>query len=290
MPELPEVEVTRRKLEPHVLGRTIRAVLTTRESVFFLTRPQVLRRELRGRRISKLRRIGKYLVAELDDGRCLMLHLGMTGQLFARGADALPSLARSPNGGAPRVARSPIPDRHTHVRLQFADPGPEVWFRDARKFGRIRLLERAQSDPRLEKLGVDALSARGADLFEASRRRRIPIKVLLLDQSVLAGVGNIYADEALFAAGIRPTRRANRLTRADCDRVVEKLRRIMRRSIRRGGTTVSDYLDPDRESGRFQSALQVYGRRGEPCWHCREPVRRLVLGQRSTHFCRSCQR
>jgi len=290
VPELPEVEVTRRKLEPHVLGRTIRAVLTTRPSVFFLTPPHVLRRELPGHRISVLRRFGKYLVAELDDERRLVLHLGMTGQLFAHRAAVPAILARPPSRGAPRAAPLPAPDRHTHLRLQFTDAGPEVWFRDTRKFGRVRLLARVQADPRLDKLGTDALQARGLDLFEACHRRRIPIKVLLLDQTVLAGVGNIYADEALFAAGIRPTRRACRLTRSDCDRVVAALRRIMHRSIRSGGTTVSDYLDPDQRFGRYQLALRVYGRSGEPCWHCREPVSRLVLGQRSTHFCRCCQK
>jgi formamidopyrimidine-DNA glycosylase len=154
----------------------------------------------------------------------------------------------------------------------------------------VLLLLPGQSNRRLDKLGVDALSATGADLWSSARRRSIPAKTLLLDQSVLAGVGNIYADEALFLTGIRPTRRASLLTRADCDRLVQAVQQIMRRSIRRGGTTVSDYLDPDGSAGRYQRALQVYGRAGEPCWQCREPIQRLVLAQRSSHFCRKCQK
>jgi formamidopyrimidine-DNA glycosylase len=288
MPELPEVEVTRRKLAPYLEGRRITRVRTSRATQLFLTSPRTLQRRLVGRTPITLSRIGKYLVALLDDGQRLVLHLGMTGQLSAAGRIMPTSLVRGPARAGPACPARP--DRHTHLRLGFADAGAELWFRDVRRFGKVLLLASGQSDRRLDRLGTDALSARGAELYAAARRRRVPIKTLLLDQSVLAGVGNIYADEALFATGIRPTRRACRLRRADCERLVRVLRRLMLRSIQLGGTTVSDFFDPEGNQGAYQQALRVYGRQGEPCWRCREPVRRLVLAQRSAHFCAHCQK
>ena len=211
MPELPEVEVTRRLIEPMLVGRRISAVRTTRDSYFFLTKPASLRRHLVGRGIVEIVRRGKYLLASLDDGKGLLMHLGMTGQLFY-GAQANRRL-RAGGRGAAAASREPRPftaDEHTHVTLCFEDGGPEVFFRDVRKFGKVRILARGRSDPRLERLGVDALEASGDQLFRATRKRALAIKNLLLDQSVIAGIGNIYADEGLFLAGIRPLRRALR--------------------------------------------------------------------------------
>jgi DNA-formamidopyrimidine glycosylase len=184
-------------------------VRTTAPSYFFLTPPAVLRRRLAGRRFVELGRVGKYLVATLEGGDRLLLHLGMTGQLFGRGVASVRLLSSTAGASlAPeRQLASFRPDRHTHLQLSFLDGGPEVYFRDARKFGKVQLLRSGEPAERLDRLGVDALAATGARLFEASRARRIPIKTLLLDQSVFAGVGNIYADEALFLARVRPTRR-----------------------------------------------------------------------------------
>jgi formamidopyrimidine-DNA glycosylase len=274
MPELPEVEVVRRKLVRRVQGRQIRAVLTTRDSHFFATKPRTLKHRLVGRRITSLYRAGKYLLAGLDDGQRLVLHLGMTGQLFT-------SLAGR---------QSSAPDRHTHLRIEFADAGPELWFRDARKFGRVLLLGPSETSPRLSKLGTDALTASGEALFAATRKRKASIKNLLLDQSVLAGVGNIYADEALYRAGIRPTRRAGTLSRRSCHLLVEAIRRAMEESIRAGGTTVSDYVTADRRRGTYQNRLRVYGREGEACPRCKGPIKRVVLGGRSAHYCPRCQK
>jgi formamidopyrimidine-DNA glycosylase len=269
MPELPEVEVTRRMLEPLLVGRTIAAVQATAPSYFFLTPPAVLRRRLPGRRVEALERVGKYILARLDGGFRLLLHLGMTGEIFREGA-----------------ARA---DGHTHLRLRFADGGPAVLFRDERKFGKVQLLAPGQQSPRLSRLGVDALALRADALHAAARRRRVPIKTLLLDQSVLAGVGNIYADEALFLARIRPTRPAGRVTREEAALLVRALKRVLRRSIVAGGTTISDYIRPDGQDGTYQDERRVYGRAGEPCPRCKMPIRRRVLGQRSAHFCARCQ-
>lgn len=292
MPELPEVEVTRRQLLPLLVGRTIRAVRTTAPSYFFLTPPAVLRRRLRGRQVTALERVGKYLVAALDSGERLLLHLGMTGQLFGAGVPGVRLLAATRGGalGPEQQKRAFRPDLHTHLLLAFGDGGPAVLFRDARKFGKVQLLGARQRSPRLERLGEDALAARGATLYAAGRGRRVPIKSLLLDQSVLAGVGNIYADEALFLAGVRPTRRAARVSRTECERLATALRRVLRRSIASGGSTISDYVQPDGSAGRYQDERRVYGRTGEACRACRGPIRRVVIGQRSSHYCPRCQR
>ncbi len=291
MPELPEVEVTRRRIEPLLVGRRIARVQTSDESYFFLTSPRELRRALPGRSVKSLGRHGKYLVARLDDGRRLVLHLGMTGQLFGSGAASVRLLS-----AARRAALSPAaqlafrPDAHTHLRLVFEDGGPEVLFRDVRKFGKVLLLGEGEPCERLDRLGTDALAASGALLHAAARRRHTAVKNLLLDQSVLAGVGNIYADEALFLAGLRPRRRADRLTRADCDGLAEALRRVLRRAIETGGSSISDYVAPDGADGAYQVERQVYAREGEPCPRCGTPIRRQVIGQRSSHFCPRCQR
>ena len=142
---------------------------------------------------------------------------------------------------------------------------------------------------RLERLGPDALAVRGSALLAAVRSRRAPIKSLLLDQSLLAGVGNIYADEALFLAGVRPTRPGRRVTRAECDRIARAIRRVLRRSITTGGSSISDYVQPDGSSGAYQDERRVYGREGEPCPDCGTKIRRRVLGQRSSHYCPTCQ-
>jgi len=290
VPELPEVEVTRRRIEPALVGRTLKQVTTTADSYFFLTPPARLRRRLVGKRVRSLARLGKYLIADVEDRR-LLLHLGMTGQLFSSDAASVRLLSATA-----RAALSPEdqvtfePDQHTHLRLGFDDAGPDVLFRDVRKFGKVQLLEPGERSPRLEKLGTDALELAGDDLFGCTRKRKVAIKSLLLDQSVIAGSGNIYTDEALFLAGVRPTRRAGRVTRAECQSIAASIRAVMERSIETGGSSISDYVAPDGSDGGYQDERRVYARKGEPCPRCGEPIRRKVIGQRSSHFCPSCQR
>lgn len=291
MPELPEVEVTRRRIAPLLVGRTVARVRTTRPSYFFLTPPRTLARRLAGRRVTALERHGKYLLLSLDDGSRVMLHLGMTGQLFGAGASSVRLLKATGRGVlAPDQQPAFTPDEHTHLCLAFDDGGPEVLFRDARKFGKVLYLPAGRSDPRLDKLGPDALGVDGALLFDAARTRRVPVKTLLLDQSVLAGVGNIYADEALFLAGVRPTRRANRVPRASYDRIASAIRSVLFRSIDTGGSSISDYVQPDGSDGAYQDERRVYAREGEPCLACGAAIRRVVIGQRSSCFCPACQR
>ena len=290
MPELPEVEVTRRKLAPSLVGRRIAKVHTTRASYFFLTPPARLARELPGAKLVSLERIGKYLLVGLDDGRRLLLHLGMSGQLVTAGASSVRLLSASKRASlAPEEQTRFRPDAHTHLRLEFDDGGPALLFRDVRKFGKVRLLAKGASDPRLDRLGVDALEVTGARLFAATRGRRVAVKSVLLSQDVIAGVGNIYADEALFAAGIRPRRPAGRLTRSECDALARAIRKVLLRSIETGGSSISDYLAPDGADGAYQDERRVYARGGEPCLVCGTPIRRIVIGARSSHFCPRCQ-
>ncbi len=290
MPELPEVEVTRRLIHDLLVGRRISAVRTTRPSYLFLTPPATLRRRLVGRRVEGIERRGKYLLARLDDQCVLMIHLGMTGQLFADNVHSPRLLLASAKSSlTPEEQQNFQPDEHTHLELSFEDGGPRVLYRDVRKFGKLRLLAPGAREPRLERLGVDALEASGEDLFRATRKRVVAIKSLLLNQSAIAGLGNIYADEALFLSGIRPTRRAGRLTRRDCERLIESTRRVLERSIETGGSSISDSVAPDGSDGGYQDERRVYGLEGEPCPDCATPIRRIVIAQRSTHYCPKCQ-
>lgn len=287
MPELPEVEVTRRRIAKLLVGRKIARVVTTKPSYFFLTSPKRLQQELAGRVVQKLDRHGKYLLARLDSGATLLLHLGMTGQLFGEGASSL-RLVRAADRGSKPSGFSP--DEHTHLQLEFSDGKARVFFRDVRKFGKVLLVAGGKSDARLEKLGIDALLAKGEHLFEAARVRKIPIKSLLLDQAVIAGIGNIYADEALFLAGVSPRRVARRVSAAECAALVAAAQKVMKRSIQTGGSSISDYVNPDGSDGGYQKERRVYGRTGEPCPTCGTAIKRVVIATRSSHFCASCQR
>lgn len=291
MPELPEVEVTRRRIGKLLVGRKIARLVTTKPSYFFLTSPRRLQAELAGRTVQKLDRHGKYLLARLDSGATLLLHLGMTGQLFGEGARSI-RLLRAPDrrSKGTEKPRGFKPDEHTHLQVEFDDDGPRVFFRDVRKFGKVLLVQAGGSDARLEKLGIDALLATGEHLFEAARARKIPIKSLLLDQAVVAGIGNIYADEALFIAGVSPQRVARRVDAKACAAIIAAAQQVMRRSIQTGGSSISDYVNPDGSDGGYQNERRVYGREDEPCPNCRTPIRRVVIAQRSSHFCPACQK
>ena len=290
MPELPEVEVTRRRLAPILVGRIIERVETTKDSYFFLTKPEELKRRLAGRTVTELNRHGKYLLAELDNSDRLMLHLGMTGQLFSSAVTSLRLFSAKTRGSLPPEAQLEFKaDAHTHLSLHFRDAGPSVLFRDVRKFGKVLLLRAGAEDPRLDKLGVDALVATGDTLFAAAQARKTPIKTLLLDQAVIAGIGNIYADEALFLAKVRPTRGARRVTAKESQAIVAAAKRVMKRSIETGGSSISDYVTPDGSDGGYQNERKVYARKGLPCLVCKTPIRRVVIATRSTHYCPECQ-
>ena len=291
MPELPEVETTRRQIGMIMVGRQIEAVETTCPSYFFLTPPEELRRRLPGQRVDRLDRAGKYLVAALGDGSRLLMHLGMTGQLFSSDAASVRLLSSTARASlSPEAQIRFEPDEHTHLCIRFAGSGPDLFFRDVRKFGKVEWLAKGAKSERLDRLGIDALDLTGELLFRANRARKIAIKSMLLDQSVCAGIGNIYADEALFLAGVRPGRAAKRVTRSECDGIAKFVRQVLERSIETGGSSISDYVAPDGSDGGYQDERHVYARTGEPCPRCATPIKRKMIGQRSSHYCLRCQK
>ena len=270
MPELPEVETVRRGLAAAVTGRRITRVAVHERRLRKPLSADFARR-LSGRRIEGVRRRAKYLLLDLDDGASWLVHLGMTGTMVVLPADE------------PRRT-------HTHV-VAALDDGRTLRFHDPRRFGLMRV-----GDPRklaeLAALGPEPLGdGFSAELLHAiARRRRRAVKSLLMDQQVVAGLGNIYVNEILFGAGIRPTRRTSRLTRADAERIVAETARVLGEAITLRGSSISDYRDDRGEPGAFQHTFRVYERAGEPCRRCDGVVRRRVIIGRSSFYCPQCQR
>lgn len=275
MPELPEVETIANGVHRRIHGDTILSAWLSSAREPFKTPPDEMASALAGLRIQRVRRVGKHIVFDLAPAsqpssartprtHQWLVHLGMTGRLLV--AD-------------PAV---PLPP-HTHAILRLAS-GRELRFVDPRRFGRLQLHAGNFTGP-----GTEPLTVSADDFAALFRGRRLSIKAALLNQSLLHGVGNIYADESLFRAGIRPTRRAGRLPRARLDRLRRALVRVLQAAIRAGGSSVSDYVDADGVAGFFQIQHRVYGREGRPCRVCGTPIRRIVLAGRSTHFCPHCQ-
>jgi formamidopyrimidine-DNA glycosylase len=270
VPELPEIETILRGLSPAVRARRIAAVRVREARLRSRLVPDFAAR-LEGRRIEALSRHGKYLIAALDDGRLWLIHLGMTGQLTFE-----------PAGAATRP--------HDHVVVRF-DDGHTLTYNDARRFGWMAVIEPGAVAAATGS-GVDALAPEFTPgvLSALSRGRRTSIKALLMDQRRVAGLGNIYVNEILFRAGIRPRRRAGRLTRVESARIVVATRAVLAEAIRRGGSSISDYRDGFGRTGWFQLRHRVYDRAGEPCRRCRTPIRACVVVGRSTFYCPRCQR
>ena len=276
MPELPEVEITRRHLEPVLCGAVVARVDVRRERALRLQpRPADFAARLAGRRVLGLGRQGKYLLGDVGEGLTWVTHLGMSGRM---------SLARP---GDPAAA-------HTAVVVSL-EGGPEVRFVDPRTFGHTAVLtpeEMAGAGP--SRLGPDALDAltRSPRLAAHLAGRKAPIKPLLLDQALVSGLGNIYADEVLFRARLRPDRPAGSLQRDEVAALRRAVRPVLRASLRRGGTSLADlaYLLPDGQAGGYLERLAVYGRAGEACRRCGAAIERIVLRGRSAFFCPECQR
>jgi len=264
MPELPEVETIRRDMEPYVLGRAIKAVKALRaRNVLKGISAKGLQKALKGQKIEKVERRGKFLIFKLASGNCLVIHLGMTGRVLK------------------------APDRFVKVTFMLSG-GRSFYFSDIRMFGKVMFF---RSYPTF-KLGPEPL----ADDFTVARFKELlkgrggNIKALLLNQKFLAGVGNIYASEALFRAGIAPRRRAGSLKPQEIIKLHQALRRVLSEGIKYRGTSVSDYRDAEGKAGGYQHRLRVYDREGRPCLRCKTPIRRMVIGQRSTYYCPKCQK
>ena len=288
MPELPEVETIANGVHARVHGQRIASVWTSGKPQTFKSPEAEIADVLTGATIESVRRVGKTIVMTVDRGKQkkpaateFLIHLGMTGRLLV-----------SP----PEVPQPP----HTHAVLTLADHR-EVRFVDPRRFGRLSIHQAGPASSRTTDNeqrstsnysgpGSEPLTISPEDFIALFRGRKTPIKAALLNQSLLHGVGNIYADESLFRAGIRPRRQAGRLTRAELIRLRTALQAVLRRAIKLGGSSVSDYVDAEGMRGYFQIEHKVYGRAAEPCAVCATPIKKITLAGRGTHFCPRCQK
>lgn len=285
MPELPEVETIARGVNQRVRGERIIDVWFARHRGLFKTPAARQAKGLEGRVFLSVHRTGKHIVCELGSEKPVrgskqpaseaqsseaqwIVHLGMTGRLLVTTPDA--SVAD-----------------HTHARLTL-DGGREVRFVDPRRFGRLDFRDLARNKP-FTAAGAEPLTITPEDFASLFRNRRLPIKAALLNQSLLSGIGNIYADESLFHAGLRPRRASGRLTKAELERLRLSLRKVLEHAIQLGGSSVSDYVDADGIRGFFQLEHCVYLRTGLPCRQCQTPIRRILLAARGTHYCPNCQ-
>lgn len=271
MPELPEVETTRRGIAPHVTGKQVQALIVRNHQLRWPV-PVELPQLLGGQTLQSVERRGKYLLFRFDHGTALW-HLGMSGSLRV-------------------VTRQAQVGKHDHVDLVF-DDDTALRFNDPRRFGALLWTgDDINSHKLLQHLGPEPLSANfdGEYLFNRSRKRTQSVKTWLMDSRVVVGVGNIYANEALFAAGIHPLRRTGKLSKADCARLATEIKRVLTYAISRGGTTLRDFVGGDGKPGYFAQELLVYGRGGEPCKACGKPLTERRLGQRTTVYCTQCQK
>jgi formamidopyrimidine-DNA glycosylase len=281
MPELPEVETVARGLRRVILGRRILSVALGKTD--FIDDPVALEEHLPGRKIEAVERYGKFMLLRLSpaiavngaprDGDAkpasLLVHLGMTGQI------------------APSPAEQPR-EKHTHVSL-LLDDGRELRYTDARRFGRIAYLTESPLAEELTGFGADPLEVSKAEFADRMRGRRARIKALLLDQSVLRGVGNIYADESLWKARIHPARVGAKLSQEQAETLHRALQEILRKAIVMRGSSISDFLDAAGEPGEYQRHHRAYGREGKPCYRCKAFIRRGIVAGRSSYFCPKCQ-
>ena len=270
MPELPEVETTRRGIAPLVEGRRVNRVVIRQPRLRWPV-PAVLPRRLPGLRIQRVARRAKYLLLQFEPGT-LLLHLGMSGSLRVLPADTEPG-------------------PHDHFDLVLGDRCLRL--RDPRRFGAVLWTEEPpEKHPLLRHLGPEPLSAgfSGKYLYQRSRGRRAPVKSFIMDSRILVGVGNIYASEALYDAGIHPARAAGRISLVRYQRLADSIRETLEAAIEQGGTTLRDFRQADGNPGYFVRSLQVYGRAGKECPRCGSTVRQRVIGQRSSYYCPGCQR
>ncbi|HXV28466.1 MAG TPA: bifunctional DNA-formamidopyrimidine glycosylase/DNA-(apurinic or apyrimidinic site) lyase [bacterium] len=270
MPELPEVEVLARELHVKICGLRVSRVVMYQHSLRTLP-PQGFEAKIHGKKIFSVSRRGKYLEISLEDKTSLWFHLGMTGQLI--------------------WSTQPLEDEHLHCRIEFKEALTCLYFRDVRRFGQIYLTH-GSSDT-----WPAALLSLGPDPFKLSNdaftcllsRRQGRIKSLLMNQKLLSGLGNIYADECLFRSGIDPRKRARRLTQKRLTRLHRAICETLKEAIQKGGSSIDDFRHLKGEKGSFQDDHSVYGRKGKPCFHCRSLIRRVRLAGRSSHFCPHCQ-
>ncbi len=270
MPELPEVETIANGLNQRVQNDRIESVWIGKKKEPLKSPAAEIARTLEGTLITGVRRVGKHIVFDLKPERGpgtrqWVVHLGMTGRM----------LVTAPGSEI---------EKHTHLIAKLSS-GRELRFVDPRRFGRLEVREESFAGPGTEPLLVEL-----EDFIKLFRKSKAPIKAALLNQKLLHGVGNIYADESLFRARIRPRRRAHTLTNPELKKLHSAVRKVLQEAIAAGGSSISDYVDADGEAGFFQIQHRVYGREGEPCLVCKSPIKKIVVGGRGTHYCAKCQK
>ena len=286
MPELPEVETVRRQLHDRIAGKRIRGI-----SIFKTGREvphgEKFATAVKGRKVAGVERRAKVLIFRFDDGNAVLGHLKMTGRFVF--VDSMSAPLNPPITGGKRKRFAFVPGKHDRMMFVF-DSGDHLVWSDVRMFGYLRYVDAKEAERQLSHYGPEPLEATAAELAEGLKRKSFrSIKATLLDQTVIAGIGNIYADEALFRAGIRPGRRTRSLKDEERLRLAKEIKAVLKASLARKGTSANDYVDTTGEKGTFKNFLKVYGRGGKPCRVCETPITKTVVAQRGTHFCKQCQ-
>ena len=270
MPELPEVETSCRGIEPFCVGAKINSVKVRQHKLRWPVAPDI-EQQLKGKTIESIERRGKYMLLNVGS-KSLMIHLGMSGSL--------------------RVLQAPIkPGKHDHIDIVLNN-GKSIRYNDPRRFGSFIINTQNLEHPLLAKLGVEPLTSDfDCDyLFQICKQRSVAIKTLIMNSQVVVGVGNIYAQEALFLAGINPKRAANKVSKPRIEKLVESIKRVLNEAIKAGGSSLKDFTAADGKPGYFQHAHKVYGRGGEPCVNCDKALTQATIGQRTTTYCTNCQK
>jgi len=267
MPELPEVETVVTGLRQTVLGRTIRKIEVLCPKIVKSSLRSLTNR-LPGQRIEAISRRGKNILFSLSDKNTLLAHLGMTGHMFY-------------------FTKKTQKDKHDVAIFRFREATGELHFHDTRKFGKLVLLTNGQQP--IQKLGPEPLQISLSEIVKLFRSRKRMLKPALLDQSFIAGIGNIYADESLYEAKLHPQRTTDQLTHEELKRLYQAIRKTLTKAIKTGGSSVNNYVDVEGNPGHFQIYHKVYGKEGKPCPRCGAKIKRILVGQRSTHFCPKCQ-
>ena len=271
MPELPEVETTCRGIQPHLIDKTIQQVIV-RQTQLRWPVPENLHETLQGQRIQAVFRHAKYIVLAVESG-CVILHLGMSGNLRIIAADTAAA-------------------KHDHIDFVLSD-GNALRLNDPRKFGAVLWTDQAINEhPLFKDLGPEPLSLQfdGSLLYQKSRNRKLAVKNFIMDSHIVVGVGNIYASEALFMAGIHPNRQAGKIAAKRYQTLADAIKTVLQQAINQGGTTLKDFVNAQGKPGYFQQSLAVYGRTGQPCLQCGQPIQQIKIAQRSSFFCKQCQK
>ena len=268
MPELPEVETTKRGVEPHILDQTIETVVVRQPKLRWPVSDEIY--QLEGQKVLSVSRRAKYLLVEFEQGYA-MWHLGMSGSLRL-------------------VEKHEAPGKHDHIDWLMSN-GKVLRYHDPRRFGALLWVENPADSEHLNHLGPEPLSEEfsGELLYQKSRNKKVPIKTFIMDGKVVVGVGNIYANESLFLAGIRPTIAAGRISKARMEKLAQVIKQVLGKAIEQGGTTLRDFVGGDGKPGYFAQQLNVYGKGGEKCPACSGILKEIRQGQRTTVFCKTCQ-